>query len=375
MNNVEMNAKTKLQEALSSDDEKVKATAVAEYIEGIAKELEKKFEDVKDSQDANVLASRGFRALTSKEREYFEKLGKAIERGTKEAITNIDVVLPTTTIDRVFEDLTTNHPLLQEIDMRNVTGLVEIITNTGEAELAVWGPLCAEITKELGKGLHKESTQLYKLSAFIPVCKAYLTLGPVWLEAFVRAILTEAISSGLENAIINGTGNNQPIGMDKDLDGAVTGGVYTAKTAVEMSDLTPKTIYNLVADLTNGGKRTVNEIIMIVNPVDYWRKIKPAITITAFDGSYKEVIPFPIKFIQSQHIAQNKAIAGLGKRYLMGMGMNQKIEYSDEVHFLEDERVYVGKLYGMGKPVDNNSFIVLDITDLSADEVEVTPAG
>ena len=127
MNNVEMNAKTKLQEALSSEDEKVKATAVAEYIEGIAKELEKKFEDVKDSQDANVLASRGFRALTSKEREYFEKLGKAIERGTKEAITNIDVVLPTTTIDRVFEDLTTNHPLLQEIDMRNVTGLVEII--------------------------------------------------------------------------------------------------------------------------------------------------------------------------------------------------------------------------------------------------------
>ena len=31
---------------------------------------------------------------------------------------------------------------------------------------------------------------------------------------------------------------------------------------------------------------------------------------------------------------------------------------------LEDERVYLTKLYGHGEPVDNNAFLVLDISKL-----------
>ena len=42
----------------------------------------------------------------------------------------------------------------------------------------------------------------------------------------------------------------------------------------------------------------------------------------------------------------------------------RKIEYSDEVNFLEDERVYLVKLYGNGRPLDNTSFLYLDISNL-----------
>ncbi|MNF09669.1 hypothetical protein D3C80_2103910 [compost metagenome] len=48
----------------------------------------------------------------------------------------------------------------------------------------------------------------------------------------------------------------------------------------------------------------------------------------------------------------------------MGAGSTQKIEHSDHVKFMEDERVYITKMYATGKPKDNNSFILLDISDL-----------
>ena len=50
------------------------------------------------------------------------------------------------------------------------------------------------------------------------------------------------------------------------------------------------------------------------------------------------------------------------------MGMNQKIEYSDEFRFLDDERVYLTKLYANGEAVDNNSFQYLDISQVNPAE-------
>ncbi len=48
----------------------------------------------------------------------------------------------------------------------------------------------------------------------------------------------------------------------------------------------------------------------------------------------------------------------------VGTAKSGKIEYSDEYHFLEDERIYLVKLYGHGEPLDNNAFMVLDISAL-----------
>ncbi|MEI4896637.1 hypothetical protein Q8G71_35695, partial [Klebsiella pneumoniae] len=51
---------------------------------------------------------------------------------------------------------------------------------------------------------------------------------------------------------------------------------------------------------------------------------------------------------------------------------NGRIEYSDDYHFLEDERVYLIKLYANGFPVDNNAFLNLDITGLQPMTYRVT---
>ena len=60
----------------------------------------------------------------------------------------------------------------------------------------------------------------------------------------------------------------------------------------------------------------------------------------------------------------------------IGAGSNGgKIEYSDEYKFLDDERVYINKLYGNGRALDNNAFILLDISKLEAATIPVTVQG
>jgi hypothetical protein len=58
----------------------------------------------------------------------------------------------------------------------------------------------------------------------------------------------------------------------------------------------------------------------------------------------------------------------------MGIGAGTsggKIEYSDEYKFLDDERVYLTKLIGNGRALDNNAFILLDITGLVPAQLQV----
>ena len=99
--------------------------------------------------------------------------------------------------------------------------MVEYLINTGSAPLATWEALTATIADELTRGFEKVDLAHKKLSAFIPVAKAMLDLGPAWLDRFTRAVLGEALANGLEDGIIDGNGLLEPIGMNKDLSAPV----------------------------------------------------------------------------------------------------------------------------------------------------------
>lgn len=375
-------ARAAMQEAAANSDNEAFARAQQDMMQAMMEKLLAEHEEMgQQSADMQVLAQRGVRQLTSQERNYYQKVIEAMRSGNpKQALTDLDVVMPTTVIDAVFEDLTRNHPLLSRIDFQNTNGLIEMIMNTDATELAVWGPLCGEITKELTSGFKKVNNTLYKLSAFIPVCKAMLDLGPAWLDRYVRSILAEALACGLENGIINGDGKDAPIGMIRQVgDGvSVTGGQYPEKATVKLSTIDPSTIGNLLSIMAmgpNGKTRVVNGVVFLVNGQDYYQKVMPATTLLAPDGSYRnDVMPYPMTVISTFALPRGKAIIGLASKYFapVGMAKNGKIEYSDEYHFLEDERVYLVKLYANGMPKDNNAFLVLDISDLQPAAYKVT---
>lgn len=376
MNNLDLNnkvnaeTKEKIKNALETGNTEDLSSAIVTMAADIENNIMKEAKAAinENLNDNAVLNKRGLNLLTSEETKYYNEV---ISKG---GFNGIEELMPKTVIDRVFEDLEKEHPLLSKIDFINTTGITEWITRTNDVEAAWWGPLADEIKKKLDNGFKKEDTKLFKLSAYIPVTKSMLDLGPQWLDRFVRAMLGESMAIALELAIVAGTGKDQPIGIIKDLSGAVVDNVYPDKKAKKLTDFKPATLgKEIMAPLTKDGTRNVNGLIMVVNPMDYWSKIFGLTTFLTQNGTYVYgVMPIPVDIVQSVAIPVGKMAVGRAKDYFMGIGSSQKIEYSDQYHFLEDERVYLAKQYGNGKPKDNDSFLVFDITGLD-ETIQTTP--
>lgn len=373
-----------LSQALQADDEDAMAEAFAQFAAGVRGRIMEEYGELRQSRDAAVLASRGIRQLTTEEEKFYQAwIEAASAANPQQALIDVNRAMPETIMDSVIEEMQDAHPLLSEIDFVNCQGAIKMIVNADNIDLATWDALTSAISTELSGKIDVMDMTMAKLSAFIPVPKDMLALGPVWLDNYTRIILSEASAGGLEKGILKGSGKNQPVGMCKDLDGAVTQGVYADKAKVTLASLNPLEYCDTVALLAKkpfGGYRVVPEVMLVVNPADYIKKVLPSSTVRAADGTYKNnIFPYPTRVVQSAVLEEGEAIMGLPKKYFMGVGAGSsgKIEFSDEYQFLEDNRVYITKLYGMGRAKDNNAFAYLDISGMKPTplKVEVTSAA
>lgn len=386
-NNQKLNdQRQKFHDAIKNNDAEGVSDAFTQMCEIIGdinrEEYQQQLNGMKQELDNSVLYARGVRQLTNNEREYYQAVEKAMRADNpKQALENVTVVFPQTVISRVMDDLASKHPLLSKIQFTPTGGAIRMMLNTDGIHKAKWGKLCAKIVEELTSGFKEVDAGLYKLSAFIPVCKAQLDLGPEWLDRYIRAILAEALANGLEEGIVMGDGNDQPIGMVRDVsdDVAVIGGkTYPEKAKVKVNDFEPATMGKLISLLgktPNGKDRDPDDLILLVNPQDYYLRVMPATTVRAPDGTYRnDIFPVPLSVIKTAALPRGQAVFGIGHLYFAPVGMNKngRIEYSDDYHFLEDERVYLIKLYANGFPVDNNAFLNLDISGLQPMTYRVT---
>lgn len=365
-------------ENLSSEDVEQR---IEQYVEQRAAQIANEtsariIEQARQTRDEDILKARGNRQLTSEEKGFYENFTQLVRTGFVQGVDSVP--MPYTIIERVFEDLTTNHPLLQCVEFVTAPARADLVYNADGVKTAVWGKIDAAITEELETGFKTISLTVGKLSAYLPVSNGILDLGPVWLDNYVRTVLSEAIAEGLEDGIVNGNGIDKPIGMISDLDGSFSGSTgWPAKTAQAVNALDPATYATILAQLAthpagdgNGEDRSraVNEVLLIVNPATYLSKVYPAVTIMGANGAYIQTFPFPTRVIQSNAVPANKAIFGVDQKYFFGLASDQggKIDYSDHVKFLDDQRLYKIKLYGHGTPKDNNAFYYADITNLKA---------
>lgn len=360
----------KLGEAFASGKEAEIQQAFINYSAAMRDEIMQEAKGVYDQYDRAVMIARGASALTTKETEYYQKVIDCMQSvNPKQALANENIKMPETIIDKIFEDLQKNHPLLNSINFVNTNADIKMLVNKHTKQLAAWGKLHSGITKELESDFEIIQTGLYKLSAFLPVSNDMLDLGPSWIDRYVRVILTEALSLGLEDAIVNGDGNGKPIGMSRQVGGSVTvtGGVYPLKEAVKVTDFSPVSYGNLLAALSDNGKRKVENLLLIVNSYDYYKTVMPATTFQTPNGGYvNNVLPYPTQIIESTQVPSGKAVIGIGKNYFMSAGLSKggKIEQSDEYHFLEDERLYLIKCHANGMPLNATDFLLLDISEL-----------
>lgn len=367
-------------DAMGSNDPDAYMKTLDDLFEYHGKMLSKEYQELQSEMDDRIRASRGERVQTPTEKAYFQKLAEVMKaKDPKEIMTNIDLVMPETLFTRIFDDLRTRHPLLSKIQFQNTNGVIKFLMNNNGYQRAAWGKLCADIIQELTSGFKEVDSQLFKLSAFIPMCKAMLDLGPEWLDRYIREILYEALANGLEYGIVNGTGKEEPIGMIRQVgeNVTVTGGVYPEKAQISITNFSMATMGNLASILAaapNGQARDVNDLILVVNPQDYFQLVAPAYMMMTPQGTYVSTMPYDVQIIKSAALPRGKAVFGIARLYwaFVGMTKDGRIEYSDEYHFLEDERVYLIKTYANGMPADNNAFMVLNISGLKPATYKVT---
>ena len=366
-----------LQSAGTGGNEEEIKQAWVQFQEAVTEDIKADFLEYQATQDKTILVQRGYRQLTSAEEKWYQKFIEASKsKYPSQAFTDLlngpEGIMPETIIEDVFKELVEEHPLLDKINFTYAKYMTKWILNDHTIDTAVWGELNETITKEITSAFKVVDITQNKLSAFAAIPLDMLELGPIFIDSYIRTVLKDALLCGLEKAIVCGDGNNQPIGLNRDIHKgvSVSGGVYPEKTKVKLKSFMPKEYGSILAKMAKseaGRTRKFGSVLFICNQTDYLTKVMPASTVLNMNGTFTQnVFPFPTEVVISNELADNTAIVCLPSEYFMAMGGAKEgvITYSDEYKFLEDMRYYKIKTYGAGKAYDNTVALFLDITEL-----------
>lgn len=307
------------------------------------------------------------KGFTDLERKFFTNLANATSNEGMEK----ETLLPQETINRVFDDLTSAHPLLEVIGLKPSMMRTKVITSDPEG-VAEWGEIFDGIKGQLKATFKEQEFSQNKMTAFVVVPQDILSLGPVWIEQYVRMQINEAFACLLEDAFINGDGKNKPVGLKMDVHEGVSisSGAYPEKDSegaltLADSNTTFKEFSQAVTKLRfkEDGKTlrtSLGQVYMLVNTCDYYN-LKSMFTVKNAAGIYVEALPLGVQIIESAFAPKGKAIFFLPDWYDAFTGSSLSVGVSDEVAFLEDWRVYKAKWFAYGKARDNNVALVYDL--------------
>lgn len=376
----------KLTLALQENDAKAAAEAMQTMQSNIANLIETEFEQYKGNGDAAVLQERGLRKLTSEESAWYQKFIGAVKTGAKQEITNLTTAMPITIISRVIEDMQKRHPLLSAIRITDAAGAQKLVMNGVQmaSKLGGWGTVSSAISTELKGAIKEIDVTVAKYTAYFIIPKDFVkfnfSFAPMWVDQYIRIILSESIAFGLEKTIISGDGSEQFIGMTMDIS-ATSNGKYSAKTPIAIKNF-DEDYAEIVAGLAkdeNGDDRTVPEVLLVVNPQDYIKKIRRIQHTLIYGTGAVDLInnTYPTTVVESSMIPEGKAAVGIADNYFAGIngGTSGIIEFDDSNQFLEDNRIYTTRVYGNGQPIDNTSFAYLDISAVEAPSLPVFVKG
>lgn len=314
--------------------------------------------------------------LSARERKFFNAVTTDV--GYKE-----EKLLPQETIDRIFENLTTAHPLLAEIGMVNA-GLRLKFLKSETSGVAVWGNIYGEIKGQLDAAFSEEEAIQNKLTAFVVIPKDLKDFGPAWIESFVSTQIDEAFAVALEAAFLAGDGNGKPIGLNRQVQAgvAITGGVYPEKTSI--GDLTFADSATTVKELTNVYKhhstdekgRAVavdGKVVMVVNPADAW-DVKRQYTSLNAQGVYVTALPYNLKIVESLAQVSKKVVTFVNGRYDAYIGGGITLRKYDQTLAIEDMDLYTAKQFAYGKAKDDKAAAVWGLK-VNETPVNPTPEG
>lgn len=373
------NAVSNQEEATSEQVNAALEAYVTAIAEDAGKQVRAEYDELKNVTDNRVLEARGIPTLTAEETKFYNE---AVKTGGFDS----EVVWPETILERVFENLQKDHPILSIINFTPTVGRVKVI-RARRTGVAVFGPLHKDLEGQLDSKFGASEFVQLALTAFFLVSNDTLDLGPRWIDRFINLSLTEAVRDIWAEKIIAGTGNNEPIGLLKDLDGAVTAGVYPDKATAGTLTFGKDKIVTEVAgvmkklskftykvDETDEGevkyRSVAGKVFLIVNPVNYW-DIVSRITFANLNNIYGSAMPFiDVKnIVESVDVPENKLIAFVEGEYDASQSRAEKVSVYKETFAMKRATLYAVDMLGNGYPTNNESAQVYTL------DFSTTPEG
>ena len=364
-------ARSKLSEVLANPEssEAEQTSAYQNYFEVMQNEIVKSVSSQVNNEmlDRSILQQRGQNVLTSEETKFFAAVANS--GGFSD-----DTILPVTTQERVFEDLVQEHPLLAEIGLENL-GAVTRYIDADPTKAYAWGDLFGGIAGQVATAFSESTVGQLKLTAFAAIPTDIEELGPVWIERYVRTLLSESYSFGLEFGFVNGGGTvaKQPVGLTKNVNPDT--GAVTAKTSSGTLTFAPSQygevvageLYNVVKALsTDADDKSikVNEIAVQMRN-----------TIQTANGQWVTALPYNIKVVPSEEIAIGKALFFVKGRYKARLSGGVKVKKFDQTLAIEDATLYTLKQFANGEPKDNKAALLYDLDIQFAPLTTTTTTG
>ncbi|OXS66084.1 capsid protein [Lysinibacillus sp. KCTC 33748] len=314
--------------------------------------------------DRSVLQQRGQNVLTSEETKFFNAV--VTSGGFSD-----DSILPKTTIERVFEELANEYPLLEALGLQDL-GAVTRYIDSDPTKAYAWGNLFEGIAGQVSSAFSDKEVGQLKLTAFAAIPNDMLELGPVWVERYVRTLLVESYSTGLEYGFVNGHGATQkePIGLMKDVN--VSTGAITDKVSSGTLTFAPSEFGEIVAGELHGvisalsvdskGKKVKvgGKVVMVVNPTDAIA-VQFRNTIQTASGQWVTALPYNIQVVESDQIPSKKTLFFVKGRYNARLAGGVKVKKFDQTLAIEDATLYTLKQFANGEPKDNKAALLYDL--------------
>ncbi|MBS7578297.1 MULTISPECIES: phage major capsid protein [unclassified Enterococcus] len=363
-----------------SNQEGVKPEAVNEaleaYVTAIAedagKQVRDEYEELKNVTDNRVLEARGIPTLTAEETKFYNE---AVKTGGFDS----DVVWPETILERVFENLQKDHPILGIINFTPTVGRVKVI-RARRTGVAVFGPLHKDLEGQLDAKFGASEFVQLALTAFFLISNDTLDLGPRWIDRFISLSLSEAVRDIWAEKVITGNGLDEPIGLLKNVDGAldettgkpdkVSSGTLTfAKDKIvnelagvmkKLSKFTYKVDKNDTGEIKY--RKVSGNVYLIVNPVNYY-DIIAAVTFANLNNVYGSNMPFinVENIIESIDVPENKLIAFVGGEYEATQSRPEKVYVYKETFAMKRATLYAIDMLGNGYPTNNDAANIYDL--------------
>ena len=282
-----------------------------------------------------------------------------------------DILVPETVIDRVMEDLSSDHPLLGVIGLKNNGIRLKFLTSD-DSGAAVWGDFMGDIQGQLKAKFGQSTAIQSKLTAYMVLPKDLKDFGANYIMNYIVTEIREAMAVAAESAFLSGDGVQKPIGLDRDLSAGVAAtdgsGTVTYPAKAPAGTLTfsnskesAKQIAEVLIKLSkkeNGKPLNVSgKVIFVMSPAQHLR-LEAQFMVQNLNGQFVTALPFGMQIVESQFQADDSTTVFVQGRYDAVEAGDMTIKAYDQTLAFEDEWLYTVKHFYYGKARDNNAALV-----------------